>query len=240
MGVLATKRVIRGASPPCGTSAKHEMVSTTRVLPLGTLAITQVSWFPGIGNCTEQDAPKPLRAGPSVSANSGVELVLLKSAVTAPVIGSGVLAMVAVTAPETGRTLLVTCALTVPATGTVLETLTVPCTGRGVFVTLTGTEGGGSCAGVGLLVRNPRPAVTKPNPRPMRRILPNFFIVILLVSKFLLAPDFWRQMNRDLFGTRHQLGLQFSFWRSGTEGRLLGGTSARDTRLKSLRLQHKD
>jgi hypothetical protein len=49
-------------------------------------------------------------------------------------------------------------------------------TGSGVFVTLTGTTGGGNCAVVGLLVKKPISTVTRPNPRVMSMIFRNFFI----------------------------------------------------------------
>jgi hypothetical protein len=53
-----------------------------------------------------------------------------------------------------------------------------------VFRTLTGTA---FWAGAGGLVKKPKAITTRPKPKDMRRILPNFFIVVFLLSGFLWA-----------------------------------------------------
>src|ERR1700688_3055864 len=97
-----------------------------------------------MGNCTSQDAPTALRAEPSVSANTGVALVLLRLTGDVPFrVTAG--RLVTLTAPVTGRT-----------TEFAMLAFTVPCTGSGVLTTSTrstGGGGGGGAEGVGVLVK---------------------------------------------------------------------------------------
>ena len=125
-----------------------------------------------------QDTLNPLRAGRSASTYAGAVGVVLRLTVGVP--------------PNCTAGKLVTLTAGVPEMPTVPVTVafTLPCTGSGVFVTLTGTLGTVTAAatfgcevwaptGPGLSETNVAPKTTKPNVR--ERDFANRFMVFLLV-----------------------------------------------------------